>query len=644
MFWRAVIFCILLSCCFVKNVWASEQPEIASTGMVAIPTTMSCGTDTTDEAWWDFGDNEYAEGCEVAHTYTAPGRYSVTVLVLQNGIATTHWHNIVIAEQDQQQLGALQFTEVMPNPSGPDTNEWIELHNNGPYTLWLYNISIRDASDKEFVFADTKTIKPYEYLVLPKNETKITLNNTGDRLTLFAPDGTQLDSVEYKAAYEGKSYARASVSAWQWTDSSTPGNENIFPKEESVHSDAQTSEEILQEIVTEEFTLSVENDDAIMASTATTGDIIISELYPAPSGDDRQYEFIELYNAGGYAVHLADWSITDTKQTYYFPQQIIDPQEYLLLEREQTRIALNNTGDTVYLYDANEELVDEISYTRARTDYAYVFTDSGWQWSEHPSPGEEHTFFEKPDADEGSELVSTVARSLVQSSNKNTGDQISVQGVVTALPGDIGSQIIYIQDATKGVQVFLYSKAWPGLMYGDVVLVTGELSSYYGEPRIKVATPDDIVVLTTGPEAAPIKVSIAELSDEHVGALVELTGVVSKATASQLILSDPATWDEIPIQWYVSDINTAQIEAGQIITVVGVLRTRNAIQKVYVRSQSDITLASKEYTSNSDRDTLVVSPSSQIHQPKQTIWIGLYAVAGLVIGVFVTLLYNLKRI
>ena len=62
--------------------------------------------------------------------------------------------------------------------------------------------------------------------------TKITLNNDGDTLNLIQPNGNIIDKVSFEKAATGQSYNKIENS-WGWSDSLTPGKENIVPQEES---------------------------------------------------------------------------------------------------------------------------------------------------------------------------------------------------------------------------------------------------------------------------------------------------------------------------------------------------------------------------------------------------------------------------
>jgi hypothetical protein len=97
------------------------------------------------------------------------------------------------------------INEILPSPDGPDSeNEWIEIFNQNNFSV--------DISD--WKIADTQgSVKSYTF---------------GDSLDLIHPDGTITDSVVFTKAKLNQSYNRSNGN-WVWSDTLTPGWENIIP-------------------------------------------------------------------------------------------------------------------------------------------------------------------------------------------------------------------------------------------------------------------------------------------------------------------------------------------------------------------------------------------------------------------------------
>jgi len=121
------------------------------------------------------------------------------------------------------------FNEILPSPDGPDeTEEWIELYNQNNFEVDISEWKIQDieGSTTTYTFSANTKIGPNKYLVLTRPETKITLNNTGDGLTLFQPDDKIIDKVSYNKAPRSQSYNKTG-SGWAWSVELTPDKKNI---------------------------------------------------------------------------------------------------------------------------------------------------------------------------------------------------------------------------------------------------------------------------------------------------------------------------------------------------------------------------------------------------------------------------------
>lgn len=118
----------------------------------------------------------------------------------------------------------IQISEVLPNPIGNDAEgEWIELQNTGSEAVSLLGFKLKTSGKKEFALSGT--IGPGEYLLLRRPQTKLTLKNEGDTITILGKDRKILDEVKYSFKVdEGKSLVR--IDGRLFLGSPTPGAEN----------------------------------------------------------------------------------------------------------------------------------------------------------------------------------------------------------------------------------------------------------------------------------------------------------------------------------------------------------------------------------------------------------------------------------
>lgn len=138
------------------------------------------------------------------------------------------------SEQNISQNGDLsdfiKITEILPNPAAGQDEEWIEIFNGGNTDINLGNWNLKDSSKTgKYNIPNTITLQAGEYRFFTKSETKISLNNSDETVSLLDYNETMKDSVHYEKSQKGKSYALiGGINSWEWTDESTPGEENQF--------------------------------------------------------------------------------------------------------------------------------------------------------------------------------------------------------------------------------------------------------------------------------------------------------------------------------------------------------------------------------------------------------------------------------
>jgi hypothetical protein len=121
------------------------------------------------------------------------------------------------------------ISEFLPNPVGKDTDgEWIEFFNGGISLVDLRGWSVKDASGKTFKFIKETPVEPGGYFKLDYSQSKISINNSGEKFFLYDSSGKLADKAEYSgSAPEGSSLARRG-DLFVFTESPTPSSVNIF--------------------------------------------------------------------------------------------------------------------------------------------------------------------------------------------------------------------------------------------------------------------------------------------------------------------------------------------------------------------------------------------------------------------------------
>ena len=277
----------------------------------------------------------------------------------------------------------IKLSEVFPYPSSGD--EFVEITITGGSCVDVSGWKVMDEAGHKKTFPENSILEPGKYLYLEGN---LYLNNDSDAAYLLDENGSTqndaLDKVFYEKAKENFSYA-LSDGIFSWTSSATPGEKNIIAIPKAA--EKNTTETNNSQEATENYTF-----DA---------NIYLNEIMPNPK-DGSDGEYIEIASGGAEPVDLFGWRVKDASKSkgYQFKEHIIlDPGEYLAIYRPDSKIALNNSDESVYLYDPDGKITSSVSYDTSQKNASYNFDGENWKWSKYLTPGKENRFDSPPKVD-----------------------------------------------------------------------------------------------------------------------------------------------------------------------------------------------------------------------------------------------------
>ncbi len=251
------------------------------------------------------------------------------------------------------------INELLPNPSGSDSkNEWIELYNQGEKDVSLEGWFLMDESEKKFYFKKTK-IKKKNFLLIKSKESRISLNNSGDKIFLFDPNSKKVDVAKYgKSPAEDFSFARRSKKNFLWTSLLTPGKRNEF----------------LEDIV-------------------FSSGVRINEIMSNPEGRDKNNEWIEFFNSSAEEIDLNGWILENSSgKTFTIENFKIVPQQHKVLYLRETSFYIKNSEERLKFYNPRKEKIQEIDLEEKSSSGASFnrASESAWRWSRFITPGQEN--------------------------------------------------------------------------------------------------------------------------------------------------------------------------------------------------------------------------------------------------------------
>lgn len=572
---------------------------------------------------WDFGDGITSSARVVSHLYNQAGSYNV-LLNVSDG------HNLAsdtlavsvseILEENQQQnhqapLPSIIINELLPNPSGPDSEqEFIELYNPNNSYVDLSSWRLVDAGNNSFTLNAINSFSPLiqssGYLVLYSRQSGISLNNSGDTIKLIQSNGVLSDEVSYSGLVAiNYSYSRLG-SNWQWTIEPTPGEENTIKNAESVNG-----------------AVSVAHNTAVASSSATTSvlssslaklnyrpedyqGLRINEFLPNPAGPDST-EWIELYNATSTALSFSGFSLDDSSggsRPYFFSaSSSISALGYLVINKKDSGLSLNNDQDAVRLLDPEGQIFQQIDYQKSLSGQSYNFepNEEEWFWSASTTPGLANIF---PPAD-----LSLAAEEIAQSDFGETDNQlltisevkelakgvkVKVAGAVTAPLGILSKRSVYVAamdlagniiNLNEGLQIYASNPVkLADLKLGDVVGISGLTSEASGEKRINFNKDSQLDWLSKLTVPEPGLVFIADLNDDLIGALITVSGQLLEKKGNNYYLDDGT--GEIRVSAKSGTIKPV-VKAGETLEVSGILTLAKDGYRLLPRFKEDFQVA-----------------------------------------------------
>lgn len=538
------------------------------------------------------------------------------------------------AEEDNQateisdtNTNIVHVNEFVVDPHEGES-EWIELYNPTSTRILLEGWIVEDESGKTTDLSDM-SIESEEYLIIESPKGK--LNNGGDSVILKNSEGEIVDSVTYggegyPAPKDGDALAR-NGDAFEVTQITTPGRPNLFfvavtesePSSEDLSSktdtDASTpqkdspdstSEDTEETHPTESETESV--DSSMEEKTAPILKTLkLVTLYPNTVGADEVEEFIEIKNTGSETVVLDDWKLEDgsTKQYTFDETVFLLPDQTMKFLRPQTKITLNNTGDTLELIAPDGDVVDKVTYGNSAKGSLYVYKNGYWMWETTATTADTtavpSTTNAEPETTSAQQTVSVSSKTSYESASvlsiksiqevKQEQDDRGVKtiGQVTVAPSVYGTQTFYIQDETGGIQMYLHSGNFPALHEGDVIQVTGTLSTSRGERRIKLADATGIVSSNATVSVSSKEQYIAMVDQLYVGELLTIEGVVQSKSSTKLVLESAGETMTIYLKTNPA-IDPNQFSRGDELSVTGILTVYDGELRLRPRSEKDIVI------------------------------------------------------
>jgi hypothetical protein len=308
----------------------------------------------------------------------------------------TNWSALTEANFEVGTIGVpIRITEINYNPPGGSLYEFIELKNFGTAPVDLSGMFFEGVT---FTFTEGTILAPGATLVLGSDIDPVAfsarypgitvagrfngnLANGGERITLRDRTGAVIVSVDYD---DENGWPTAADGA----GSSLEINDPFGDPDDPANWRASTQLYGTPGLVTSAPGLPAVRLNELMAENLTA----------VPNGGTYP-DWIECYNAGGTAVDLAGWSLTDDgnpRKFIFGPGISIPAGGYLVIWCDSvtnttpglhTGFALGRNGETISLYNTTTSRVDAVTFGLQVPDYSFGRILGDWQLTGVPTPG-----------------------------------------------------------------------------------------------------------------------------------------------------------------------------------------------------------------------------------------------------------------
>jgi beta-lactamase superfamily II metal-dependent hydrolase len=274
------------------------------------------------------------------------------------------------------------FSEIFYDTLGDETKEeWFEIYNDSAKLVDLSGWKVIDNNGTgwTYTFPAGSTIKAGTFMTIARDSAGFIalysyeadlygnlpyLNNGGDTLILYDTENNEIDAVAWEGGASG-----GIPEGWGSTSNPWASAGNVIVRADvTVDTDTYA-----------DWTYATEGGNP--QTQIVPGNILFSELSYDTPGTDSVEEWIELYNNSPFDVNIGGWTITDnngTGSSFVIPDgTTMTAGTFLTIAANSTGFtalytynadvygsipALNNSGDTLILYDTNGDVKDFVAW------------------------------------------------------------------------------------------------------------------------------------------------------------------------------------------------------------------------------------------------------------------------------------------
>lgn len=303
--------------------------------------------------------------------------------------------------------------------------------------------------------------------------------------------------------------------------------------------------------------------------------VIITEVYPSPISPDK--EWIEIYNNSESDINLKDYYIEEkttsgvSSNRRELKSQIIASKMYYVLYEEEFNVSLNNSGDTIYLFDILDREVDKFIYTESEKSKSIGRKLENNNFSTEtfttltPTPLSENKF---PEATSETNILEEFT--ITDISNLKSGTEFILRVNVS----NFIDKYIFISDSTGRLKAKL-TKTISEDLINTTINTKAKVTTTSGVKNVLI-NPDDIEIIDFI-DFKYLLLDTSLLNEHNIGNQFETDGVIKEIYSNRYRIE----LNNQLISVYAK--NTSDLKKGENLKVFGTLDFyRNAYRLIEI--------------------------------------------------------------
>lgn len=385
-------------------------------------------------------------------------------------------------------IDPLVISRVIVGTKTSASDEVVAIYNNSDTTINISGLALdyKSATGKDWttrgtVPTGTQLAAWHEFILasLQPADGKLSagMAQTGGNLRLAANDKTTLDQLAWGT---GDSPVGQSVAAPKTSEQITRLPIGSGPQ---LQDTGNNQADFANQLIDGSQTTSPNSQPVSPTNPQISGlSLQLTELLPDPVSPqtDSNDEFVELYNPNDTAVSLAGWKLRDGGgKVFTFGGISLAPQQYFAIYSKQTKISLNNSGDTITLLDPSGAEIDSTpNYGNAKAGLSWGLTEDGWTWTISPTPNDLNSAALPP-------TINSTKNSSSKSTSSSKSKQTSKSSPKTSKTKAVPTSSLAASGEDPATTASTYN-IWSWLLIGAGVITIG-YGAYEYRPEIKAA-------------------------------------------------------------------------------------------------------------------------------------------------------------